>query len=74
MQQDVGLGNATQEEDRDFFAAAAMNAIISNIASAKTSDGEYLRNVDDVADLAYKQADAMLKARKQPNSTRDREE
>ena len=52
MQQDVGLGNATQEEDRDFFAAAAMNAIISNIASAKTSDGEYLRNVDDVADLS----------------------
>ena len=41
---------------RDYFAAKAMNALILEVA-----DWKYMP--DDIAKFAYKQADAMLKAR-----------
>jgi hypothetical protein len=41
---------------RDYFAAKAMNALILEVA-----DWKYMPN--DIAKFAYKQADAMLKAR-----------
>ena len=45
---------------RDYFAAKVMQALVTE----KDSNGE-LWSEGDVAELAYSQADAMLKAREQ---------
>ena len=48
---------------RDYFAVVALQGVLSNLECAKNDAGDPIKTVGDVAALAYKQADAMLKAR-----------
>jgi hypothetical protein len=60
---------------RDYFAAAALPAIITKAPKVKTGNGNHYPHIaqvshdeaqyirDNVAELAYQYADAMLKAR-----------
>lgn len=48
---------------RDYFAAAALKGILSNLICMKNDQGDLIKTANEAAALAYKQADAMLKAR-----------
>lgn len=49
---------------RDYFASAALTGMLSDTLSLKNQeDGGIVRNVQQVAGLAYKMADAMLAER-----------
>jgi len=50
---------------RDYFAAKAMQGFHANTNSDQLPTETYQEYVDDLARCAYKQADAMLKARQQ---------
>lgn len=53
---------AVQLPLRDLFAAVAMNGVVSSTTS-RGCDGFSLPNNDIIADIAYRMADEMLKAR-----------